>query len=1047
MAPRGPVLFLTIVLAVLAAGPASAAAPDDRIDPALLATLATGPAPFFVRMRAAADLSAAETAGDREERGQTVLQQLTTTARTSQAGVLELLRARGATHQAFWIVNVVRVVGDLALARELAARPDVVRLEPERLHPLPEPRPGSGAERAAEAGWNVARIGADRVWSDFGVTGAGIVVGSIDSGVDYLHPALARSYRGNLGNGSFDHNYNWWDPSRICDPSGTVPCDNDSHGTHTMGTMVGGDGPGPSTDDVGVAPGARWITAKGCEYSSCSDGALLSAAQFMLAPTDLAGNNPDPSRRPHVVNNSWGGYGGDTFFHDVIVAWRAAGIFPVFSAGNSGPYCGSVGSPGDDPLAFAVGATDAADEIAEFSSRGPNLDGVVKPNVSAPGVGVRSSVPGGYDFFDGTSMAAPHVAGTVALLWSASSDLLRDVDATAAAIAETAVDRVATTCGGSPAGDPNNVYGEGRLDAYGACVLNCGETARLTGNVRGASGGGAVPGATLSVRRRSDGQTSTVTAAGDGSYEARLLVPRGASGDTWDVTASAFGYQSATFTVSAQVDERVHQNVRLTSLPRHVVSGVTRHATSGLPLAGATVRLLGTPLPAVQSDASGAYAIAGVPDGRYQLESTATVCDKPRTRNVEVGGADVTVELKLREVTDTFGHACVEEPAQWIEGTDPVYYEYPQPRVPLPFPFVFYGRLVDAVYPSSVGYIGFRPTNTNYVNVPIPTSSGPNEALYPFWGDVNTSPIYTATVGEAPDREFVVQYGYVTIYPTYDNLDVEVSFRERDSSIAFHYRTFAGSADGDVATIGIENRDGTDAVQLGYRQPVVRDGLVVRFIPPPTDTDGDGVVEQLDICPTVPDPDQRDRDGDGLGNACDAFDGTLRPTELAIRRSTSTTRPNGRILLRGEFLLQGPGDSAAVPDGATLHLVDGLQLDQTATWSGSDCKVTGRGIVRCRRREAPHHTLEIVPLPSDIPGVQAHLLKARLVHLPLAAPFLAPLRLTLTNDGRTPGLGIDRIGTPLDCEARVYGLECLGGREGSTSRAFLTDPTGTLFGD
>ena len=117
MAPRRPVLFLTIALAVLAARPALAAAPDDRIDPALLATLAAGPAPFFVRMRGAADLSTAEAAGDREERGQTVLQQLTTTARTSQAGVLELLRARGATHQAFWIVNVVRVVGDVALAR------------------------------------------------------------------------------------------------------------------------------------------------------------------------------------------------------------------------------------------------------------------------------------------------------------------------------------------------------------------------------------------------------------------------------------------------------------------------------------------------------------------------------------------------------------------------------------------------------------------------------------------------------------------------------------------------------------------------------------------------------------------------------------------------------------------------------------------------------------------------------------------------------------------------------------------------------------------
>ena len=225
----------------------------------------------------------------------------------------------------------------------------------------------------------------------------------------------------------------------------------------------------------------------------------------------------------------------------------------------------------------------------------------------------------------------------------------------------------------------------------------------------------------------------------------------------------------------------------------------------------------------------------------------------------------------------------------------------------------------------------------------------------------------------------------------------------------------------------------------------MRDGLVVRFVPPPTDSDGDGVVEQLDICPAVADPAQSDRDGDGLGNACDDSDGTLRPTSLQIRRSTSDTRPNGRILLRGEFLVKGPDDSAAVPDGATLRLVDDLQLDQTATWTGSDCRTARSGIVRCRRREAAHHTLELTPLPSDVDGLQVYLVKARLVQLPLAAPFFSPLRVTMTNDGRTPGVGIDRIGTPLDCEARSYGLECLGGREGSTSRAFLLDTAPSLF--
>ena len=131
------------------------------------------------------------------------------------------------------------------------------------------------------------------------------MVANIDTGVQYNHPALVNQYRGNLGGASFDHNYNWFDPSSVC-PS-PVPCDNNNHGTHTMGTMVGDDG---GTNQIGVAPGARWIAAKGCETNNCSDAALLASAQWILAPTDLNGSNPRPDLRPDIVNNSWGGGGG-----------------------------------------------------------------------------------------------------------------------------------------------------------------------------------------------------------------------------------------------------------------------------------------------------------------------------------------------------------------------------------------------------------------------------------------------------------------------------------------------------------------------------------------------------------------------------------------------------------------------------------------------------------------------------------------------------------------------------------------------------------------
>ena len=140
-----------------------------------------------------------------------------------------------------------------------------------------------------------------------------------------------------------------------------------------MGTMVGGDGPGPFTPDTGVAPGAQWMAAKGCEDFGCSDIALLSAGQFILEPTDLDGENPDRSKRPDIVNNSWGGGPGDTFYLEIVQAWRAAGIIPVFSSGNPGPFCGEGGSPGDFLESFSAGATDINDEIAEFSGRGPSV--------------------------------------------------------------------------------------------------------------------------------------------------------------------------------------------------------------------------------------------------------------------------------------------------------------------------------------------------------------------------------------------------------------------------------------------------------------------------------------------------------------------------------------------------------------------------------------------------------------------------------------------------------------------------------------------------
>ena len=287
-------------------------------------------------------------------------------------------------------------------------------LWPTRDYAVEEPTKGKVLKEVDAVEWGIANINADDVWDEYGVHGEGIMVGNIDTGVQYDHPALVNQYRGNNGDGTFTHDYNWFDAAGT---SPDAPSDTNGHGTHTMGTMVGDDG---AANQVGVAPGAQWIAANGC----CpSDAALISSGQWMLAPTDLEGDNPDVTKRPNVINNSWGTQvpSNDPFMEDVQEAWAASGIFGSWSNGNNGPSCQTSGSPGSRIINYSVGAYDVNNNIAGFSSRGAGQDGELKPNISAPGVNVRSSLPGGsYGAYNGTSMAAPHLAGTIALLWSAA---------------------------------------------------------------------------------------------------------------------------------------------------------------------------------------------------------------------------------------------------------------------------------------------------------------------------------------------------------------------------------------------------------------------------------------------------------------------------------------------------------------------------------------------------------------------------------------------------------------------------------------------------
>jgi hypothetical protein len=432
--------------------------PEDKVEPGLRSTILAAPsgqADFLVYLTAQADLEGAYQIEDWAERGQFVFDALRETARTSQAGLVQSLRAQEAAgevaqHQSYFIVNAIGVTGGVEALDALAARPEVAFIESMKQYSIPEPIPGDAIGTLAVE-WGVQRIGADRVWSEFGDRGQGIVVGSIDTGALYTHAALNSQYRGTL---TGSHDYNWFDPA-----GSPAPVDGNGHGTHTMGTMVGYDG---GSNQIGIAPQATWIAAKGCATTSCSNEDLLASAEWILAPYPIGGTSDegDPSMRPHVVNNSWGGDGGDLWYQLSVQAWRAADIFPAFAAGNSGPGSGSINSPGDYAESFATGATGSGDGIAFFSSRGPSsLTNETKPDVSSPGLSIRSAWnDGGYNTISGTSMASPHTAGCVALIRSRNGSL--DVTQVENLLTGTALDL-------GSAG-PDTTYGFGLIDCYRA---------------------------------------------------------------------------------------------------------------------------------------------------------------------------------------------------------------------------------------------------------------------------------------------------------------------------------------------------------------------------------------------------------------------------------------------------------------------------------------------------------------------------------------------------------------------------------------------------
>lgn len=475
-------VIVAVLLALSVLGGRWAAAPPaaGKVSAWVSAHTAAGQeAEFLVVLSQQADLSGAAALPTRRARGRYVYETLWQTAQATQDPLLRWLAANDVPHRAYYIVNAIWVKGDAAVAEALAARADVARLEgnPAIANSL---HVASSAAATAPNGVesNLSYVKADVVWA-LGYTGQGIVVGAQDTGYQWDHPAVINQYRGWNGT-TADHDYNWHDSIHTnnldCAGDSPEPCDDHGHGTHTLGTAVGDDGAG---NQIGVAPGATWIGCRNMNEGVGTPATYLECFEWFLAPYPVGGGPQDgePDLAPDVTINSWGcppseGCDDVNVLRDAVEAQRAAGIFTVASAGNSGPNCSTVNDPsGIYDAAYTVGALNkGTDTLANFSSRGPvTVDGSgrPKPDLAAPGTSIRSSyLNNTYASLSGTSMAVPHVAGAVALLWSARPALRGDVNATEILLNYAAHDLPASTCGSS--GVPNHSFGFGRLDVLAA---------------------------------------------------------------------------------------------------------------------------------------------------------------------------------------------------------------------------------------------------------------------------------------------------------------------------------------------------------------------------------------------------------------------------------------------------------------------------------------------------------------------------------------------------------------------------------------------------
>ena len=623
-----PVIFLAGLLLItrpeLALGQKDELKPD--VEPKLQAQiLRDNSVGYIIYLHEKADLTPAYDL-NWEKRGEYVVKALQETAKSSQADIVKFLNEQKVDYQTFWIDNIIIVnSSNQNTFNGLMNFSEIESLKARRIMGVINPTVEDVPESVLAVEPNISHVLAPNVWQ-LGISGSGIVVANIDTGVRSTHEALVRQYRGTtLGS----HDYNWLGAAG----GSGIPVDDNGHGTHTMGTMVGEDA--SQTNQIGMAPSAQWIACDGCEGTSCPDAALLTCAQWITAPYPIGDpGSPNTSMRPHIVNNSWGDCGTsyDNWFQASVDAWLAAGIYPIFSNGNasncgysSPPGLNTVGNPARYGNVTGVGSTGESNgEYANHSNWGPtdNLDFVnpktgwedIKPQVLAPGVNIRSSTPGSdsqyQDGWSGTSMSAPHVSGLVALMWQAGPCLIGDYATTENILEVTATPILYDDGTGAGAHSPNYATGWGEINALSAVqeALNICQGGTLNGSVKDAITSDPIENAQI-FASLSVTQTFSTSTDSFGDYE--LTLPTGA----YTVTTERFGYQPNTVNaVSVISGTETTLDIELTPSISHQVSGTVTDAATGWPLY-ASIEIDGYPGEPIWSDPETGYYEILLPEG------------------------------------------------------------------------------------------------------------------------------------------------------------------------------------------------------------------------------------------------------------------------------------------------------------------------------------------------------------------------------------------------------------------------------------------------